>query len=89
MKLPFRHFMHHDTLAVPGHPYSINVIRTIQLPPDSGSPGLALILDIDVFTTPEFRLDETMVVPRLTEMRWLKNKVFFGTVTDKALELFR
>lgn len=89
MDLPFNSFMHHDTLAVPGHPYAITVIRTIQLPPNSGGPGVALILDIDVFTTQGFGLDEVMLVHRLKEMRWLKNKVFFGSITGKARELFR
>lgn len=89
MGLPFYRFMHHDTLAVSGHPYAINVIRTIQLPEDSGRPGAALILDIDVFTTQGFGLDEALLVQHLNEMRWLKNKVFFGSVTRKALELFR
>ena len=89
MDLPFHGFMHHDTLAVPGHPYAITVIRTIQLPPNSGGPGVALILDIDVFTTQGIRLDEAMIVHHLNEMRWVKNKIFFGSVTDKARELFR
>lgn len=89
MDLPFRGFMHHDTLAVLGHPYAINVIRTIQSPPNSGGPGVALILDIDVFTTQGSGVDEAMLVRRLLEMRWLKNKVFFGSVTGKALEVFR
>lgn len=89
MDLPFQGFMHHDTLAVPGHPYAITVIRTIQLPPHSGGLGVALILDIDVFTIQGFELDEAMLVHRLKEMRWLKNKVFVGSVTDKAREVFR
>src|SRR5262249_29721575 len=32
LNLPFDGFMHHDTLAVPEHPFAINVIRTIQRP---------------------------------------------------------
>lgn len=89
MDLPFQGFMHRDTLAVPGHPYAITMIRTIQLPPHSGGPGVALILDIDVFTIQEFGLDDAMFGHRLNEMRWLKNKVFFGSITGKARELFR
>lgn len=89
MDLPFHGFMHHETLAVPGHPYAITVIRTIQLPPSSGGPGVALILDIDVFTTEGARLDEAMMIHHMNEMRWLKNKMFHGSVTDKARELFR
>lgn len=89
MDLPFHGFMHHDTLAVPGHSYAVTVIRTVQFPPSSGSPGIALILDVDVFTTPEVRLDEAVMFHQMSEMRWIKNKVFSGTITDKARELFR
>jgi uncharacterized protein (TIGR04255 family) len=51
--------------------------------------GTGLILDIDVFTTQGFDLDESILGRRLLEMRWLKNKVFFGSITGKALQMFR
>jgi uncharacterized protein (TIGR04255 family) len=89
MDLPFYGFMQHETLAVPGHPYAITVIRTIQLPQSSGGSGVALILDLDVFTTQGVRLDEAVMIHHMNEMRWLKNKAFHGSVTDKARELFR
>jgi uncharacterized protein (TIGR04255 family) len=81
--------MHHDVLAVPGHPYAINIIRTIQPSTGNGGAGTGVILDIDVFTAQEFEPDEGKLVHRLLEMRWLKNKAFFGSVTEKALERFR
>lgn len=86
LDLPFDGFMHYDTLAVPEHPFAINLIRTVQRSSDA---GVALILDIDVFTTPGFILEEGEIGPRLLEMRWLKNKVFFGSITGKALEMFQ
>jgi len=89
LDLPFHGFMHQDTLAVPEHPYAINVIRTIQKPNGGRDAGIALILDIDIFTTQSFELDEALLGQRLLEMRWLKNKVFFGSITKKALEMFR
>lgn len=92
INLPFYRFMHYDTLAVPGYPYAVNVIRTIQLPEAPGGPGVALILDIDVFTIKEFEIagvEGSMLAQRLTEMRWLKNKIFFGSISLKAKELFR
>ena len=76
-------------LAVPGHPYAINVIRTIQQLNGGVDVGVALILDIDVFTTQGFDLDNTVRERRLLEMRWLKNKAFFGSITEKAFEMFR
>jgi uncharacterized protein (TIGR04255 family) len=84
--LPFVGFFHQDTLNVPGHPLVINVIRTIQ-PPLSPSDGPAVILDIDVFTTESLRQED--LAQRLHEMRWLKNKVFYGNITDKALNTFK
>jgi uncharacterized protein (TIGR04255 family) len=89
LDLPFHGFMHKDTLAVPGHPYAINVIRTIQQLNSGVDGGVALILDIDVFTTQSFDLGDAVLERRLLEMRWLKNKVFFGSITEKALEMFR
>jgi uncharacterized protein (TIGR04255 family) len=88
MDLPFHHFVHHDVLAVPDHTYAINVIRTIQHPTDMNQ-GLAVILDIDAFTTVSMELTPGLLGKCLPEMRWLKNKVFFGSVTKKALETFQ
>lgn len=89
LELPFHGFMHKDTLGVPGHPYAINVIRTIQQLNGNMSGGVALILDIDVFTTQAFDLDNAVLARRLLEMRWLKNKAFFGSITKKSLKIFR
>jgi uncharacterized protein (TIGR04255 family) len=88
LDLPFVSFFHQDTLAVPGHSMAINAIRTLQ-PPQTPSVGHALILDIDVFTTTAFEMNDETLVQRLQQMRWLKNKVFFGNVTEKAVDLFK
>jgi uncharacterized protein (TIGR04255 family) len=89
LDLPFIGFMHHDTLAVPGYPYNVNLVRTIQPPQAESGKGAGLIIDIDVFTTSGVGLDETGITHALEEMRWLKNKAFFGSVTEKILEDFR
>jgi uncharacterized protein (TIGR04255 family) len=86
--LPFQHFMHHDTLAVPGHPYAVNVIRTIQPVTAGSEETVSLILDIDVFTTQGFEMNLETLSLRLAEMRWLKNKIFFGSVTEKTIKGF-
>lgn len=89
LDVPFYGFLHQDMLAVPGHPYAINVIRTMQPPGAPGVQGFGLILEIDTFTTQEFELDRTVLEDRLLEMRWLKNKLFFGSVTSTAMKLFQ
>jgi uncharacterized protein (TIGR04255 family) len=90
LKLPHSGFLHVDTLTTPGYPYLINMIQTIQPPQPPGSKGYVLILDIDVFTFQTMEAgDSNWLRDRLAEMRWLKNKVFFGSVTSKALESFK
>jgi len=85
VNLPFRGFMHHDVFGVPGHNFAINLIKTIQ-PPANGA-GLGLILDIDVFTTEGASMDDSGLSEALSKMRWLKNKVFFGSISEKAKNL--
>jgi uncharacterized protein (TIGR04255 family) len=83
--LVLRSFMHLDELEVPGHPYAVRLVKTIQHVPEQGRSRCYLILDIDVLA--QAGLDEPQ--KRLEEMRWLKNSVFFSSITDKAREMFR
>lgn len=87
MEIPFEGFLHHNTFSVPGHPYGINVIQTVQ-PAQGADDSWGVILDIDVFTTKPIT-DQDSMGQHLTKMRWLKNKVFFGSITTKTLELLK
>lgn len=89
LDVPFHGFLHQDTLAIPGHPYAINVVRTIQPPDALDNQGMRLILDVDAFTTQGFELDGMALKQRLLEMRWLKNKIFFGSFTQAAIKLLQ
>jgi len=89
LDLPFLGYFHHDSLAVPGYPYVINVVRTSQPPHDPRVQGLGLILDIDVVTSHPLELRQGVLETKLAEMRWLKNKAFFGSITPDALKSFR
>ncbi|MBI3902921.1 MAG: TIGR04255 family protein [Nitrosomonadales bacterium] len=86
MEVPFEGFLHHNTLAVPGYPYGINLIQTVQ--PPQGSDAWGVILDIDVVTIEPIANQDTFE-QHLAQMRWLKNKVFFGSVTPNTLELIK
>src|SRR4030042_5349881 len=44
-------FFHQDNLLVAGHPYAINIVKTVQAPQGPGSDGGGFIVDIDVFNT--------------------------------------
>jgi uncharacterized protein (TIGR04255 family) len=81
-------FFHQDMYRVPGYPYYVNWVRTIQVQGSDPLDGRALIVDIDVFTTDLLELNQGTLKQRLREMRWLKNKVFFSCITETALERF-
>src|SRR5439155_7597027 len=81
-------FLHRDTLVVPETNYLVNVVRTVQ--PAEGEPAsIPIILDIDVFTNAPMELNDGLLQTRLTEMRWLKNKVFFASITAKTKGMFQ
>lgn len=80
-------FLHRDIFIVPETNYSVNLIRTIQ--PAAGAPlNISIILDIDVFTTVPTELKDADIEKRLMEMRWLKNKIFCDSITQKTKEKF-
>lgn len=83
-----QNFFYKDTYQVPGYPYSIHLVRTIQPQQSAPANQKALIVDIDVFTTQLLQLDKDTLIQRLQEMRWLKNKLFFSSITNTALERF-
>lgn len=88
LQLQSLHFFHQDLVAVPGHEYNINIIRTIQ-PPVNTQSGPILILDLDVFTLQPSDFSDSALAKKLSEMRWLKNKLFFTSITAKAKELLQ
>ncbi len=75
-------YLHHDVMQVPGTAYSVNLIKTIQDVPGE----IGLILDIDVFMQNPFEYNELHIKECLEEMRWVKNKVFFGSLLDKIIQ---
>lgn len=84
--LAYAGFLHHDVLVVPGYPYAMNIIKTIQPPDPAGEGTAGLILDIDVYSQKPFDLKDDLIRNMLSEMHWLKNKVFFGIITKKVME---
>jgi uncharacterized protein (TIGR04255 family) len=89
LNVPFTAFLHRDTLIIPNHPYGINIVKTIQPRQGFEENDLWLIIDIDVFTTEKCAASSLAIQERLEEMRWLKNKVFFGSITDNLVEALK
>jgi uncharacterized protein (TIGR04255 family) len=58
------------------------------LQPDA-EKKIGVIIDIDVFTKQDFSANPADILDKfLSEMRWLKNKIFFQSITSKAKEMF-
>lgn len=79
---PLSDYLHRDVLQVPGTSYSVNVIKTVQRTKQEAG----LLLDIDVFMQKSFNCGEIQISKYMDEMRWVKNKIFFSSLTEKALE---
>jgi uncharacterized protein (TIGR04255 family) len=79
---PLTGYLHHDVMQVPETAYRVNLIKTVQNVPGE----IGLILDIDVFMQNPFEYNELRIKECLEEMRWVKNKVFFGSLTDKIIQ---
>jgi len=85
MGLPLVNFLHNNTFEVPEHNYFINLNLALQ-PSDGTNPSPAIIVDTDVATTNTLNLTENKLESKLEEMRWLKNKFFFASLTKKLIE---
>lgn len=86
---PLGGFFHRDVIRVPGTSYAVNLIKTVQNSSNIQTREVGLILDIDVFINTNFDYSTERLVMLLDEMRWVKNKIFFGSITDKSLEEFK
>lgn len=87
--LPMAGFLYRDSLGVPGHPYFVTVIRTFQQPEQENPATIALLLDIDAYCPEPSSVEASILEQRLADLHWLKNRVFFGSLTEKALGLCR
>jgi len=87
--LPLNNFLYQSTHDVPGHPYRVRVVQTVQPPTLPQAEEFGLLLDIDVFTTHAFDPQDETIDSHLSMMHWLKNKAFFSLLSHKAVESFR
>jgi uncharacterized protein (TIGR04255 family) len=89
LKLPLSGFYHNDSIVVPGHPYAGNVVKTMQVFPEATKLPPALILDLSVYVLGPLPFSVDSISVHLKNMRWLKNKLFFGNLTLEALQQFK
>lgn len=56
---------------------------------EDGSDAVPVILDIDVFEVGNFKATPAEILGRLAPLRERKNRYFYASLTDKAIELFK
>lgn len=64
-----------------------NLIQASE--PVAEARSIGILLDIDCFMAESIEPDEDLVFGRLAQLRRLKNRIFFGSLTPKALEMFK
>jgi uncharacterized protein (TIGR04255 family) len=69
-------------------PSGATAILTQALDQVTTAGSLPVILDIDVFRETKFPADSPDVWDYLTDLRTLKNRFFFGALTEAAMELY-
>lgn len=90
LNLPVQNFVHQTGYSIPDHPYGLNVVQVIQPSGNSPSGSLSLILDLDVSTIQlPVEPDDSQMMERLEDMRWIKNKAFQSYMTDEAIKRFQ
>lgn len=87
--VPVSTFMHKTRFDIPDHPYSLNVVQTVQPPDTDDAPRCGLILDLDVFTTRGIEVDGDPMLEHLRKLRWVKNKAFFAMLKPHVIERFQ
>lgn len=81
---PMITFQNQCTFSIPNYNYQTNFIQAAQPKND----GVDLILDIDVSSIETIEIGDETLSTKLNEMRWIKNKFFYGNITEKTKEMF-
>lgn len=84
LPLTKKSFFYQENYEVPDYSYSVNWVCTEQ----SQGANRFLIVDIDVYKSELIDLEKSKLISHLNQIRWLKNKIFFNSITDLALNKF-
>ena len=87
--LPLIEFLYQSTFNVPGHSLGVRIVKTLQSECQGLTVEMGLLLDVDVFTTNPISCDDGTMDAILPKMRWLKNRTFFGLLTQSAIDRFK
>lgn len=89
LEFPYINFLYRDIMAVPESDYIIRLTRSIGPQKEGEAGSVALIVDVDVSTSAPFDVARELLSQKLSDIRWLKNKAFFGSIKEAALNLLK
>ena len=75
------------TMNFPDKNIQANIIQAIKV--NSKSETDKIILDIDVFQNESFEVCEDIITSTLTNLKEIKNDVFFKSITEETVEIFK
>lgn len=61
---------------------------TQALEKNTDPQNIMIILDIDVYKQEDFEIGEERVWPIFNELRNMKNRIFFGSITEETIRIF-
>jgi uncharacterized protein (TIGR04255 family) len=64
-------------------------IVVVQALKSANKKGIVVLLDFDAYSVDNEKLNEMSIWDSLSDLRDLKNKAFYGSLTDKCKDIFR
>ncbi|MCK4304152.1 MAG: TIGR04255 family protein [Candidatus Eisenbacteria sp.] len=64
----------------------VNIIQAIERKPDPTE--VVFLLDVDAYAQEEHAPNSSALEPRFRQLHELKNRIFFGSITEKTAEMF-
>jgi uncharacterized protein (TIGR04255 family) len=75
-------------IVIPESDFGADAVITQALERPTDPNFVTIILDIDVYRARQYEIDDENMKSEFEELRHLKNKIFFGSITEKAARLF-
>jgi uncharacterized protein (TIGR04255 family) len=75
-------------IVIPESDFGAEAAITQALERSTDPNFVTIILDIDVYRARQYDIDNEKIQSEFEELRQLKNKIFFGSITEKTARLF-
>jgi uncharacterized protein (TIGR04255 family) len=75
-------------IVIPESDFGADAVITQALEGSTDPNFVTIILDIDVYRARQYEIDNEKIKSEFEELHRLKNKIFFGSITEKAARLF-